>query len=229
MYAAVDEARGETILVAFEYTPVMAGELDVIADSLLARINENGTAVVTVSQSAPGVVMAKQALERSEVAVSSEIGLLPGNAVGLRGLGSCIGIVASCGSMTGLSLDSEIERILPDVALMIILTSDRDSLVDWLEQVGTQSDVPIVAGLTQSLVPVAAPYLESEQLVGVVNGSPAVIAYDAAHDRAENQGSQFLTTLTFGQWLFVTLFIIGAIYFGLIHRSNKRPDDLRLM
>ena len=66
VYAAVDEARGETILVAFEYTPVMAGELDVIADSLLARINENGTAVVTVSQSAPGVVMAKQALERSK-------------------------------------------------------------------------------------------------------------------------------------------------------------------
>ena len=220
-YQVVDQFEEKTALLAFEYTPAMAGELDVIADSVLARLAANNSTVLTVSQAAAGVVMAQEALERSNIEQTYDLGFLPGDAVGLRGLGNCLNANGECNSMVGLPLDGEAALLLEDVSLVIILTGDRDSLVNWVEQVGLQTEAPMLAGLTQSLGPVSSPYLASEQLVGVIEGAPASAIYDYSLQGTDNQGAQLLRSLTLAQWLVIAVMIAGGLYFGVLKRSNK--------
>ena len=225
-YELVDQLGNKSALLAFEYTPAMAGELDVVADSILAELVDNNSSVITVSQAAAGVAMAHQALERSEIEKSYDLGFLPGDAVGLRGLGSCLSAGGECNSLVGLPLDAEAALLLEDVSLIIILTSDRDSLVNWIEQVGLQTEVPVLAGLTQSLSPVASPYLASEQLAGLIEGAPAAAIYNYSLDGTDTQDAQLLRSFTLAQWLVIAVMIAGGLYFGLSQRSNKAAQDM---
>jgi hypothetical protein len=58
---------------------------------------------------------------------------------------------------------------LTQVELVIILTGERSSLINWIEQVGPQTQAPIIAGITQALEPVAAPYVDGGELTGTLN------------------------------------------------------------
>ena len=165
--------------------------------------------------------MAQQAVQRSNINQSYDLGFLPGEAVGLRGLGQCLSANDECVSMVGLPLDDEAIQLLADVSLVIILTGDRDSLVGWVEQVESQVEAPMLAGLTQSLGPVSAPYLASEQLIGTIEGAPVAAIYDFSLDGNDTQAVQLLRSFTLAQWLVIAVMIAGGLYFGLIKRSNK--------
>jgi len=221
VYETIDQAAGNNVLIAFEYTPAMSGELDVIAESILQRLAANGSHVLTISQAAAGVIMADQALERAGVEDALQIGLLPGDAVGLRGLANCLDQSGPCRSVVNIPMQSDAGEQLADVGLLVILASDRDSLVNWIEQVGVYSDIPVVAGLTQSLSPVAVPYVTNNQLAGIIDGAPASISYDYSRDAEPEQAGQILASLTLAQWLFVALLILGVLYFGLFRRSTS--------
>jgi hypothetical protein len=225
-YRVVDQLEEKTALLAFEYTPAMAGELDVIADSVLARLAANNNSVLTVSQAAAGVVMAQQALERSNIEQTYDLGFLPGDAVGLRGLGNCLSANGECISLVGLPLDAEAALLLEDVSLVIILTGDRDSLVSWVEQVGSQNETPMLAGLAQSLGPVSSPYLASKQLVGIIEGAPASAIYDYSLDGTDNKNAQLLRSFTLAQWLVIAVMIAGGLYFGVLKRSDKAAQEM---
>ncbi len=225
-YQLVDQLGSKSALLAFEYTPAMAGELDVVADSILAELDDNNSSVITVSQAAAGVAVARQAVERSEIEKSYDLGFLPGDAVGLRGLGSCLSAGGECNSLVGLPLDDEAASLLKDVSLIIILTSDRDSLVNWVEQVGLHTEVPVLAGLTQSLSPVASPYLASEQLAGLIEGAPAAAIYNYSLDATNTQGAQLLRTFSMAQWLVIAAMIAGGLYFSVSQRSDKTAQDM---
>jgi len=225
-YQIVGQLGENTALLAFDYTPAMAGELDVIADSLLAELADGNSSVLTVSQAAAGVVMAQQAVERSDIKQSYDLGFLPGDAVGLRGLANCLSAGGECNSIVGVPLPDEAALLLEDVSLIIILTGDRDSLVNWVEQVGLQTEASMLAGITQSLGPVSAPYLASEQLVGIIEGAPAAAIYDYSSDGADKQNVQLLRSFTLAQWLVVAVMITGGLYFGLFKRSSKAAVEM---
>lgn len=194
-YAMLEMAAGKSVIVAFEYTPAMAAELNTQAEVLLAQLAANGSPIITVSQYAAGLALADAHTADMDV---TSLGLVPGEAIGLRELGHCLDAGEGCATLVGHTLDTDTRSQLADVGLIIILTGERTSLLNWIEQVGTASKLPLVAGVTQALEPVAAPYAASEQLQGVVAGLADTAVYPqttANTDTAAQLNAQHLAQL----------------------------------
>jgi len=175
--SVISDNAGKTVLVAFEYTPALAGELNHEAETLLTQLNAVGSPILTTSQYVAGTAVAEAMTIPYDV---TALGFIPGEAMGLRQLGNCLGKdapVSPCTTLHNRSLNSDTADILADVGLIIVLTGERSSLVNWVEQVGTSSNVPIVIGATQALAPVVVPYYASTQVDGYLNGLPATVAY----------------------------------------------------
>jgi hypothetical protein len=208
-------SSGRPVLLAFEYTPAMAGELDLQAAMLLRQLSAAGSPLVIVSQYAAGVPVARQATAGLTQATVHEIGYLPGEAVGLRRLGACLGSGSECATVYGRALAPELQQALAEVALVIVITADRSSLVNWIEQVAAQGDVPVVAAVSQSLAPVAAAYYAGGQLQGTIGGLPAAAAYERFFPTGDRLANEQLAAQTIAQWLVVLLLIGGNVWYGL--------------
>jgi hypothetical protein len=214
-FSSVNSAAGKPILVAFEYSPAMAGELDVVADTLLRQVASNDSPVITISQFAAGTAIAQRVTGQVAGLSIESLGFVPGEATGLRRLGSCIADAKACESMFGKPLDQQVVDELTTVALVIVLTGERDSLVNWIEQVGTQADTELVAGITQSLGPLSRPYLASEQLGGAVEGAAVAALYERSIMKTDGDAGELFTSVILTEWLVILALVAGGLYFGL--------------
>ncbi len=217
--SAIEEAAGRSVLVAFEYTPALAGELDHEARMLLAKLAANGSLVMTSSQYVAGTAVATNLTTEYEV---TELGFIPGEAMGLRQLSDCLGnaVDASCSSLHGLPLNKNQKDGLADVALIVVLTGERSSLVNWVEQVGSSTDIPIVVGATQALAPAVVPYYASAQVEGYLNGLPDTVAYQQTY-LSSNENAQ--TSAQYGaQSLILLATAVIMLLGGLIISLSKR-------
>lgn len=221
-YDTIESFAGEPVLLAVEYTPAMAGELDAQLEMLLTQLADNGSPVITVSQSAAGTAV----IEKYATDIPT-LGLLPGQAVGLRQLGDCLAGKTDCTTLAGRTLTGSLSQSLGDVALVIVLTGERDSLVDWAEQATLSGEIPVVAGVTQSLVPVALPYLDTEQLWGMIGGLPdtAVYQQQLLNQTPDAAIMRQLSAQTLTQLLAAVLLLAGGLIFGIPHLLQRDGES----
>ncbi|MBE2221181.1 MAG: hypothetical protein IAF02_06550, partial [Anaerolineae bacterium] len=212
---AVADAAGKTVLVAFDYTPAFAGELNPEAEMLLAQIDAAGSPILTTSQYVAGTAVAEAMTAPYN---TTSLGLIPGEAMGLRQLSGCLGenaLIPICTSLHNRTLNAATASALADVGLIVVLTGERSSLVNWVEQAGAGSDLPIVIGTTQSLEPVVVPYFASAQVAGYLNGLPATIAYQHAYTDMQNTSSEILyDAQSFVLLVTAVILLIGGLVFG---------------
>lgn len=197
--------RGQTILVVFDYTPALAGELDPSAELLLAQLAQNGNEFVTMSQYPTGMATAASLLEG--LPVIGSLGYVPGEALGLRQLAGCLN-----GQPCGVAN-------VPPIAAVLVLAGDRDSLQDWMEQVAPQVAQPILAAVPQAVAPTAQPYLTSGQLDGLLGGlsSTAVLA---ANTQASPAAEELRQSQTLAQLLALAILILSPLA-ALAQRRKK--------
>ncbi len=216
---AVSAAAGQPVLVAIEYTPAMAGELSSQAKMLLAQLAANGSPVLITSQYTSGTAVANSLIDGTNAQM---VGYLPGESVGLRQLGECLAGRIECRQLNGRLLPDGIQTALPQTQLIIVLTGDRDSLVNWVEQVGSvATDTPVVAGVTQALAPLARSYAATGQLKGLLAGLPDAVAYEQINDSPESGLQAQLNAQIVGQLLAAALLLIGLLVFGTKGVVNK--------
>jgi len=211
----------QPVLVAFEYTPAMAGELNATADTLLAALAENGSPVVAVSQSAAGSTIAASHLPEDGV----QIGMVTGGAVGLRQLADCVSETSVCATLLGREVTPEEQELLRNVALIIVLTGERDSMVNWIEQVGSPSKLPLVMGLTTSIAPLAAPYYDSGQITGMMDGLEETAVYQQEwQSQSENDYLSRLNAQALLQLTAAILLVVGGIYYGVMQAKKQNEE-----
>lgn len=225
-FNVVDPLVGRPVLVAFDYTPLMAAELDPIALMLLRQLAANGNRILTISQSAAGTAIADQRVSEVDNLDSQSLGLLPGEAVGLRSLGNCLNSADNCAPLFGGS-DAAIQSDLADLGLIIILTSDRNSLINWVEQVESQTDTPVIAAVAQPIGPLTLPYLSSGQLEGTVDGIPNASAYEKRLLGQDGEAFQQFTAQTIVMWLVIIGLITATVVYGLagVARRDKKKGN----
>ncbi len=197
-YRLLDSLADDSlVIVAFDYTLAVAGELEPVSTALLEHILHREGRILTVSTTPVGPEIARRVLdelaaERGYVYGDDylHLGFIPGGAVGLQAFAADpwrlfpgadymgqVETARNAAAATGLS------RSLAEVDLILVLTSERDDLVGWIEQVGRlvgTSKVPIAAGVSASLEPWARPYASSRprQLSGLVHGIPGAAQYE---------------------------------------------------
>ena len=210
--SALTAATEQSVLVAFDYTPALGGELDAQAAAIMAQLAANGNQVIPVSQYAAGTAVAADYSDDPAL-------FIPGEAIGLRQLGNCM--ADGCERLYGRSLETE----LSNVGLIIVLTGERKNLINWLEQVKPQVNVPVLAGTTQTLAPIALSYVTSEQLQGVLSYQAAIGQYEdilpTATVTAANQ--RILTAQMLVQLVLVVILLFGLVW-QIIRSSAGRES-----
>ncbi|MCB9007067.1 MAG: zinc ribbon domain-containing protein [Ardenticatenaceae bacterium] len=217
---AVSAAAGQPVLLAVEYTPAMAGELSPQAELLLNQLAANGSPVLMTSQYAAGTAVASSLTADTPAQM---VGYLPGESIGLRQLGDCLAGRNTCEQLNGRMLDEQLKTNLSQTTLVIVLTGDRDNLVNWIEQVGSvATDVTLVAGTTQALAPLAKSYTSTNQLGGLLGGAPDSAAYQQLAGLPEGTVQSQLNAQIYGQLLAGTLLFVGLLAYGLTGFMNNR-------
>lgn len=213
-FVAISEAADRPVLVAFEYSPALAGEMDLQARLLLGELEAQGSPILVTSQTATAVGLYERLLDGRG---TQTIGFIPGNASGLRQLATCLDNDNPCRTIYGRPVGSD----LNEVALVIVLAADRDGLVNWVEQVGAPSGIPVIAAVPESLAPVALPYVDSGQLKGLLDGLATTVTYESQLVAPAEGAGEFsdaavlLRGQSVAQWVVILLLILGNLGYGL--------------
>ena len=188
LYAAVDSLPANAqVLVGVDYDPTTSGEMDIVAQSLVSHLMERQVRIVAVSLLPAGPATAETLVKEGSASHPSyqtgdgrqyvNLGYLPGQASAVRLLGQSLPDelprdfegreVTALAALSGITSTQSFD-------LIVELAAASDTLRWWIEQAGAPYDVPLVAGVSAAVEPVARTYYETEsqQLKGVIGGIP---------------------------------------------------------
>lgn len=171
-----------TVLLAFEYDPSQAGELNAEAEVLVSNLMARGVTLYAVSTQPTGPALAQNLLETLADQHGYtygdgyvNLGYISGRATGVRGL--VTGVTESTvsplaydyqGAPTGLG-NARLADL--DVDAIVLLAGTPESVRVWVEQAGNPTGIPMVAAVSAGAEPMALPYYrQGRQLEGIVSG-----------------------------------------------------------
>ena len=228
LYSRIDAlGPGEAVLLSFDYDPTTRGEMDLVARALIEHLVDRQARLTAVSLLPVGPATAQSLLEELvDEDRYANLGYIPGQMAAVRLLArSWDTAVSSDWQGAPLSDLKALEGVstLADFALVIELAASQDTLRWWLEQAGEPHDIPLAAGVSAAIDPMARSYYEtaSQQLTGVVGGVVGAAAYDALSN------GQSASSDTFAAWLDAqaagTLVLILVLVLGNIAYPFRRP------
>jgi hypothetical protein len=229
------------VLVAFDYDPTTSGEMDVLASTVIGHLMDQEARMIVVSLLPSGPATAQILLDEMVKARPSYVdsygtsyailGYLPGQAAAVRRLGAAPKTafardfqgspVSDLEVMTGVTA-------IQDFDLILVLAAGQDTLRWWIEQAGTPYDIPLAAGVSASIEPLARPYYEAEsrQLTGLAGGVPGAAAYEALGNNQgelEDATAARLDSLLAGHLILILVLVVGnGVY--LVRRGSGREQ-----
>jgi hypothetical protein len=208
-------AQEATVLVAFEYGPAEADEMDQVAKPILDHLLQRGARLAIVSTRPEGPAVADELLaelipdEQVSAARVVRLGYQPGQAAGVQALLAGLGDRAQ--ALEGV-------RTAADLTMVLVLAAQPSDLRTWVEQSSLgYAAVPRGAGISARAEPLAAPYADprADQLDGMVAGLTGAAVYEASlgsGGRADLYDF-YLNSLGAAQLAVVGLMFVGALIF----------------
>ncbi len=228
------------VLVAFEYEPDTAGEMQILAQALLEHLAERpDLTVYAISTRITGPAMAQSAFGQvTPTHIGDDepggrwinLGYISGEANGVSALavGSSPGVPSPLafdylGRPTGITATRLTELSLD---LIIVLASRTDDLRIWIEQAGRPTGLPILAAMSASSAPTAYPYQQTGQLAGVLSGVNEAIAYRTASGNNPAPSVIAIWNAQASGALVAALVIaLGGVIYGLATRREQQEQD----
>ncbi|MCX7690332.1 zinc ribbon domain-containing protein [Thermoflexus sp.] len=224
----LDQApSGGIALIAVDYGPDRAAELEIYLQRILERLTARGVRVLTVSLSPWGAAQAAQVVQArpdyGERVV--HLGYYPGQEVGVARLFTRpldqLGVDYRGQSLQRLPIAQDFgeDPLAARLSLVVLITGSPDALRGWIQQArGVLSpEVPMVAAVGANLAPYVAPYQESGQLHAVAIGLRDALLLDGPVP----VGSPAFFDLQ-AQTL-LQMFVVALIGVGLVIRLLRSP------
>ena len=208
------------VLLAWDYDPATQGELELLAQPILQHLQRRGINIVSMSLKPFGPDVAADAYDLSSrlgagyMAIPSsrpvDLGFLPGETAALHALASSPVLAASqpvhIARATGLRSKDTVDAF----DLIIEFSSDFASTQQWVEQVNTKSQSPLIVAASGAISPLLLPYEQTGQIKILLSGYPDALAYEQmlgqkgpAHQQAS---AQTLSLLAFLGLIFIAAF-----------------------
>lgn len=231
--------EGGAALVAFDYGPGAAGELDPLAIAALQALAGRSVRIVALSSDPAGLGQAQRIMDSVIAEIPDYrygasyvlLGFVPGQEAGLRAVGESLAgafptdyvqasPLAALPAMRGITTVRDVDRV-------IVLTDDGQALRRWVEQVQSRTGVRIDALVTAAVEPLVAPYRQSGQIGHVVNGATGAIEYrraigTPADSRDFTDGYAALVVVLVGVALFTNAAEVAA--WGRRVAARRRPQ-----
>ncbi len=218
---------GDTVLLAFEYTPGQAVELDPASRAIVNDLAARKANIIAISSNVNGASIAAPLLRRAQETDPKftfvNVGYIPGNEAGLRALAKGW-LPASRADVNGalwgaLPLSKQV-RGMEDLALTVVLVGDEATLRAWMEQVQPNVTTPIIAATSAQLEPQARNYVNARQLQASLRGLTGA----AELELLSNQTGQAVKTVDALSFVMLALagIIIAANVLWVMRRGKGR-------
>ena len=241
LYEAVESLPSNAqVLVAVDYDPTTSGEMDVVAQSIVGHLMDRQAQIVAVSLLPAGPATAENLVAGVAAGYPGyvagdgrwyvNLGYLPGQAAAVRLMGQSL--------PAALPRDFEGRQATELVALngitstqsfdlIVELAATSDTLQWWIEQAGAPYGIPMVAGVSAAVDPIARTYYETEpqQLKGVIGGVPGAASYESSRSGGaglEPEMAARLDSLLAGQVLVILVILAGT----MVGRNRSRPKGV---
>lgn len=228
--------QGETALVAFDYQPALAGELEAAAAGVVDHILDQEAYLALVSTQPTGPSLGEHFLTATQTEREVRhgrhyinLGYIPGQAAGILGFSLSPQEIIPIAFNGGNAWDSpplrEIEN-LDDFSLILILTDDPTSARIWIEQIIPYTSKDKIGMVVSAQAePLVQPYFEnSPQLIsGLIGGLEEGRAYEALA-QSPNQASDYWFPLNVGIIVTVLTIFIGGLANGILNLIRMRQD-----
>jgi hypothetical protein len=211
------------VLLAFDYDPSTAAEMDRLAEPILWHLMDRKVRLMAVSLLPTGPAVAGNLLDR----VAGEhgeyqygqnyvnLGYIPGQAAAPSELASDLRALVPQDyqqrkSLGELPATQDVNGI-QDVSLIIELAAQQRTLQWWIEQVGSQHQVEIMAAVSAAVEPTATPYHNSGQLVGLISGLPSAAQYEMKTNKWPSLAIASVDAQSVAHLAIVALVVLGSL------------------
>ncbi len=237
MYAQIDAMPSNApILLAVDYEPGLSGEMQFASTMVIDHLMRKQARMAVISTGPTGPALADQLLAMAaqlngyDVAANVEnLGYLPGGTISLVELANDPRRAAP-GTIMGK--DAWSGPILKDVATIrdfqrvIVLTDRPDVGRAWVEQVQPfMGDVPLLVVSSAQAAPILEPYVESNQIQGMVSGLMGGALYGQKAGRQDvNLAARYWGAYQVGLLMAFMLVLVGGIVSVLLSLVKRRPQ-----
>ncbi|MEW5717049.1 MAG: zinc-ribbon domain-containing protein [Chloroflexota bacterium] len=212
------------VVLAFDYDPGSAGEMDLQANVLVRHLMKKGARIVAISTLDPtGAQIAQRVLDDAARATGNytygtnylNLGFIAGQEAGLNQLAVTGFVPATTSDYVKRQTLDKYPNFLNiqnwrNVALLIELAGAPEPLQKWMEQVQPRAGVKIAAGVSAAVEPRAVAYRNSNQVVATLSGVMGAAQYEALSNQ------RGLALISAGAQSTAQLVLIGLIIAGNI-------------
>ncbi|MXV73951.1 hypothetical protein F4Z99_06705 [Candidatus Poribacteria bacterium] len=220
---------GATVMVSFDYGPSSMPEPTTIAEAVLSHCFSKGVKVIGMTLSVEGAPLADSTMKEiatEKGAVEGEdyvyLGFRPGGTLVILGIGidiaSVFGTDYTGKPVANIPIMQQITNY-NDIDLLLVLASG-DTTESWITYAHTKYNVEVAAGTTAVINTQLYPYLQTGQLVGLLNGYLGAAEYEQLTGEFGN-GTIGINNATVVHLLIIGLVIMGNITYFIQHRRQK--------
>ncbi len=226
VYDALEELPpGSKVLAAFDYDPPSAPELQPMADAFLKYAFEKELKVIIIGLWPQGPDQAELAFQAAVPDSATReamrgvdyvnLGFQAGNEFVILGMGKSFRQVFPADYRNtpydSIPLVKNITNF-SNIDFGINFSSGRPGTVEWVQIAVDRYELPLAAGNTAVQAPMAYPYLESDQLVGLLGGMSGGAEFETITDKP-GKATTYLLSQSFAHAMVIAFIIIGNVAF----------------
>ncbi|HNR47008.1 MAG TPA: hypothetical protein PKO03_08055, partial [Anaerolineaceae bacterium] len=229
-------AAGESprVLLAVDYEPGLTGEMQLISVGAVESLMQMNARIITLSTSPTGTALADQLLRTALrdipayplVDQTISLGYLPGGESGLAQFANSPqqALPYTTDGQSAWSLPVlEGAASLSDFDALLLLTDSPDVARSWIEQVQPSlGDVPLLVISSAQAAPLILPYVQSNQVDGLVGGLYGSAAYDQLAQRPGSTARSLWDSYQIGMLLIVVFILVGGLYYAISRMLGRR-------
>ncbi|MFP4249938.1 MAG: hypothetical protein ACLFU7_09790 [Armatimonadota bacterium] len=224
---------GEVVMVAFDYSPSSMPELHPQALAVVRHLMQRNIRVISVSLNAQGTALGREVMATIGEEVGARdgvdyahLGFKPGGSQVILGMGESIERVyptTADGRPTATLPVMEGVETYDDIALLVDFAAGNIPFA-WIAYAGERYDQQLVTGITAVMATDLYPYLQSDQLIGLINGLKGAAEYERLMDLdpVEAPGMLGMSAQSIAHLLIIVLVIVGNIAYFAAGRHRRR-------
>lgn len=229
---------GQPVLIAYDYQPAAAGEMQIAAASVVDHLMEQGTFLTFISTQPTGPALAEHFLkvtqshhEYKHTQKYINLGYLPGESAGLLSFTIAPQKIIPLAFDGSNAWDSppliSVDRI-QDFKMILVITDDPNTAKIWIEQVGSRLDrTPLMMVVSAQVEPLIQPYFRTSprQVAGYVAGIIDSMNYEQLTERSYLASRAWLP-FNMGIVISVGIIFISGLANGVLSLLKQRKDFL---
>ena len=211
--------EGASVLVAFDYEPARAGEMEAAAAPLFNLLRQPNLTFISTNEI--GSILAERFIsgpladsDKSGFQVLN-LGYLPGGQMGIRAFAQNPGLTSP--QLAGITS-------LSQFMALIIITDSPDSARMWIEQTSfTRGAIPMVVISSAQAAPMIQPYYDSQQISGLVSGLYGGAVFEQSNGGIPGITRTYWDAYSLGMLLAMVLITGGGLWnlvLGLRNRTS---------